>query len=77
MVRLSFNLDPHHVDRGKGVNVFQVYSKDGRTKDEITDQIKDYAKKYRGDWSWLVGQNCYSFQEKMLKDLNLEIMKCK
>ncbi len=73
----SPTLDPLHGDRGKGVNVFQVYSKDGRTKDEITDQIRDYAKKYRGDWRWPVGQNCHYFQEKMLKDLKLEIRKCK
>lgn len=66
-------LDPHHGNRGKGVNEFQVYFKDVPTRNEITDQIKDYDKKYSGDWSCPVRQYCHSLQEKMLKDLNLEI----
>ncbi|MCW7540674.1 RHS domain-containing protein [Aquabacterium sp. A7-Y] len=67
--------DPHHGDRSRGVNVFDVYSNDNRSSEEIQNQVRDFAKKYNGQWSWPGGQNCHTFQEKMLKELNLTTKK--
>jgi hypothetical protein len=63
--------DPHHGDRSAGVNVFDVYS--SRSKDDTVEAIRNFSNSYSGKWSWPTGQNCHSFQKKMLKDLGLSI----
>ena len=64
-------LDPHHGDTSAGVNVFHVFGP--QSKDAAVESIRDYANFYNGKWSWPAGQNCHSFQKKMLKDLGLSI----
>jgi RHS repeat-associated protein len=63
--------DPHHGDRSAGVNVFDVYS--SQSKDDTVEAIRNFSNSYSGKWSWPTGQNCHSFQKKMLKDLGLSI----
>ena len=64
-------MDPHHGDRSSGVNVFDVYSTQSR--DIVIQSIRDFAGSYSGSWSWPVGQNCHSFQDRLLQDNGLTI----
>jgi RHS repeat-associated protein len=63
--------DPHHGDRGAGVVSFDVYGT--QSKEETVQSIRNYSNSYNGNWSWPLGQNCHSFQKKMLNDLCLII----
>jgi hypothetical protein len=67
--------DAHHGDRDKNVNVYEVYIEtiDGRTAEDIKQEIRDFANNYSGNWSWPSGQNCHSFQEELLKKVKLKI----
>ena len=69
----SATQDPHHLDRKPGVNVFDVYGV--KPKEEIVKEIRDFASSYNGKWSWPYGQNCHSFQKKLLKKTGLTIEK--
>jgi hypothetical protein len=39
----------------------------------VTAQIRDFAKGYKGIWNWVFGfgKNCHTFQEELLKAVNL------
>jgi len=63
--------DPHHGDRYSGVNVFNLYTKDGNDTTGIISGIRSYAKAYSGSWSWPWGQNCHSFQNGFIERFNL------
>ncbi|TQI80345.1 hypothetical protein FHU10_4793 [Serratia fonticola] len=63
--------DPHHRDRSRGVVIFDLYSNDERTSDEIKKEIRNYVGTHKGKWQWPLGLCCHSFQKKMLKDLSL------
>lgn len=65
--------DPHHCDRSRGVKIFDLYTNDDRTSDEIKKQIRNYVNNHSGAWSWPLGLCCHSFQKKMLKELNIVI----
>lgn len=65
--------DPHHGDRSADVQIFDVYGDSSTSVQEYIDQIRNYANSYNGSWSWPLGQNCHSFQERMLDVLGLTI----
>ena len=69
----SSTKDPHHGDRSSGVNRFSLYTTDGTATKGVLKNIKGFANNYSGSWSWPVGQNCHSFQEKFIDNLNLTI----
>ncbi len=64
-------LDPHHGDRSAGVNAFDVYGT--VSKDAAATAIRNFATSYSGSWRWPVGQNCHSFQEQLLGEIELTI----
>jgi RHS repeat-associated protein len=66
-------LDPHHGDRSVGVNEFRVYGDSSVSKALYVHQIRTFAASYNGGWSWPWGQNCHSFQDRLLKETGLTI----
>ena len=64
--------DPHQGEYG-GAKVYDVYAESGALSAKVIDQVRNFAHSYSGNWSWPLGQNCHSFQESMLHDLNLTI----
>lgn len=65
--------DPHQGDRSNGTNFFNVYTTNGLQTKGVDNKIRDFAKKYSGQWSYPTGQNCHSFQDSFLEKLNLTI----
>lgn len=63
--------DPHHGDRGPGVNEFKVFS--NIPKPQALSIIRGFAGNYSGQWSWPLGQNCHSFQNELLDLLDADI----
>jgi hypothetical protein len=75
----TWTRDPHHGDKGERefTAVFDPYGKleFGRGRDnpcciasdeEIKDCLRDFAKKYKGNWSYPWGTSCRSFQVKQM-----------
>jgi len=63
--------DPHQGDRSAGVKAYNVYTKNAETTSNVPSGIRVFSNNYSGSWSWPSGQNCHSFQEKLLEKLNL------
>jgi len=67
--------DPHHGDAGE--EVFKVVIKNGKTEDEVKQEMRNFANAYSGEWRWTfgAGQNCHTFQNAMLKNSGVDLEK--
>ncbi len=71
--------DPYHNLRGKEVLGVQYTGSDEKSEATIMQEMKQFANGYSGNWRWTFGfgQNCHTFQEEMLENSDLEIVKDK
>lgn len=71
--------DPYHGGwkQGKSDEDYHPVINDGRSKEEIYEQIREFALAYSGEWSWIFefGNNCHTFQVKAMSQLDLKKVK--
>jgi len=67
--------DPYHGDRGRGINEFDVWALAEVDEAELLDEIRAFARDFDSNWAWpaLAGENCHSFQQKLLHKCGLRI----
>ena len=69
--------DRHHGDRGAGIHEFDVWAPDGVDEVDLLVRARAFADGFLARWAWpatpLTGENCHSFQEKLLKALSLRV----
>ncbi|MDQ0291827.1 hypothetical protein [Oligosphaera ethanolica] len=63
-------MDPHHGNTAEECIQTYIISH-VRTIAEVLADVRDFANGYSGTWSWPFGQNCHSFQNSMVNDVNL------
>lgn len=66
-------MDPLHGDRSDGVKSFSVMSVS--SPEQVRQSIRSFSSSYSGSWSWPVGQNCHTFQNSLLKEADVRMLR--
>jgi hypothetical protein len=71
--------DPHHGDASstKGIEEYDVWVPNDVDEHKLLAEIRKFADGFHANWAWpatpFTGENCHSFQEKLLRRFNLQI----
>ena len=72
--------DLHHGDttkNSKSLREFDVWAPDDTDEHDLANAVRSFAGQFRARWAWpatpLTGENCHSFQDKLLRQFNLRI----